>query len=104
MRKQRDADQAEDAGDAADPDRHQLLEAVADADKIEDPDRGQQADEVAKEDHENTDVEQVRAPHQLASAQKLAGACLPRVLLAVEAHQAAEQEYGETQIGIPAED
>ena len=29
VRQQRDADQAEDAGDAADPDRHQLLEAVA---------------------------------------------------------------------------
>ena len=29
MRQQRDADQAEDAGNTADDDRHQLLEAVA---------------------------------------------------------------------------
>ena len=34
---QRDADQAEDAGDAADHDRHQLLEAVADADRRRTP-------------------------------------------------------------------
>ena len=45
------------------------------------------------EDHQDADVEQVGAPHQLAPAQELAGARLPGVLLAVEAQQAAEQEH-----------
>ena len=89
---------------AADHDRHHLLEAVADADRVEDPDRRQQADEVTEEDHEDADVEQVRAPHQLAPAQELAGPRLPRVLLAVEAQQAAEQEHRQAQVGVPAED
>ena len=60
------------------------------------------ADEMAKEDHQDADVEQVGAPHQLAPAQQLAGAGLPSVLLAIEAQQAAEQEYRQAQVGIPA--
>ena len=92
-----------DAGDAADDDRHPLLEGVRDAERIEDPDRRQQADEVAEEDDQDADVEQVRAPHQLAPAQQLARAAPPGVLLAVEAQQAAEQEHGQAEIGIPAE-
>ena len=44
VRQQCDPDQAEDARDAADPDRHQLLEAVADAYHVEQPDRGEQSD------------------------------------------------------------
>ena len=79
------------------------LKPWRDADGVEHPDRREQADEVAEEDHQDADVEQVRAPHQLAPAQELAGARLPRVLLAVEAQQAAEQEHGQAQVGVPAE-
>ena len=103
MHQQRDADEAHDAGDAADDDRHPLLEGVRDAERVEHPDRRQQTDEMAEEDDENADMEQVRAPHQLPAAQQLARAAAPRVLLAVEAQPAAEQEHGEAEIGIPAE-
>ena len=103
MRQQSDTDQAEYAGDAANDDGHHLLEAVADADDIEHPDRRQQPDEMTEEDHEDADVEQVRAPHQLAPPQELARSRLPRVLLAIEAQQTAEQEHGQAQVGIPAE-
>src|SRR5215510_13121508 len=94
VREKGDADEAEEAGDATDPDRQQLLETMGDADGIENPDRREQADEMAEEDHQNADVKQVRAPHQLTPPQQLAGACLPGVLLAIEAQQAAEQEHG----------
>ena len=80
-----------------------LLEAVRDAEHLEHPDRRQQADEMAEEDDQHADVEQVRAPHQLPPPQQLAGAAPPGVLLAVEAQQAAEQEHGQAEIGIPAE-
>src|SRR6185312_6349828 len=79
-------------------------ESVRDAEGVEHPDRRQEADEMAGEDDENADMEQVRTPHQLAAAQKLRRARAPRVLLAVEAQQAAEQEHGEADIRIPAED
>jgi len=62
------------------------------------------ADKMPEEDDENADVEQVRAPHQLTPAQQLAGAGPPRVLLAVEAQQAAEEKHRQAQVGIPAED
>ena len=104
MRQERNADQAHQAGDAAGHDRQHLLEAVRYAEHVEHPDRCQQADEMAEEDDENADVEQVGAPHQLPPPQQLAGAGPPRVLLAVEPDQAAEQEHGQAQIGIPAED
>src|SRR5262245_31945710 len=93
MREQNYADQADHASNAADDDRHDLFEAVADADKVEHPNGGEQPDEMANEDHENANMEQVRAPHQLAPPQELARTCLPRVLLAVKAQQAAEQKH-----------
>ena len=104
MRQERNADQAHQARDAAGHDRQHLLEAVRYAEHVEHPDRGQQADEMAEEDEENADVEQVGAPHQLPPPQQLAGSGPPRILLAVEPDQAAEQEHGQAQIGIPAED
>ena len=58
---------------------------------------------MAEEDDEDADVEQVRAPHQLPAAQKLARPASPSVLLAVEAHPAADQEHGQAEVGIPAE-
>ena len=48
MEEQRDADEADEAGDAADDDRQHLLEAVRDAERVEHPDRRQQADEMAE--------------------------------------------------------
>src|SRR5674476_400200 len=48
-------------------------------------------------------MEQIGAPGQLAAAQQLTRSAAPGVLLAVEAQHAAEQEYGQAEIGIPAE-
>src|SRR5450759_988708 len=103
MHQQRDPDEAHDAGNAADPDRHPLLEGVRDAERVEYPDRRQQAAEMAKEDDQDADMEQVGAPGQLPAAQELARSAAPGVLLAVEAQHAAEQEHGQAEIGIPAE-
>ncbi len=86
MHQQRNADEAHDAGDTADADRHPLLEGVRDAERLEDPDRRQQSAEMAEEDDQDADVEQVRTPGQLPAAQKLARSAAPSVLLAVEAH------------------
>src|SRR5450631_2843164 len=103
MHQQRDADEAHDAGYAANADCHPLLEGVRDAERFEDPDRRQQAAEVAKEDDQDADMEQVGAPGQLPAAQELTRSAAPGVLLAVEAQHAAEQEHGQAEIGIPAE-
>src|SRR5262245_21373621 len=102
MREQGNPDQAEDAGYAADHDGHQLLEAVGDTDEVEYPDGREQPNEMADEDYEDADVEQVRAPHQLAPTQQLARSRLPRVLLAIEAKETAEQEHGQAEVGVPA--
>src|SRR5512147_62921 len=103
MDQQCHADKAEHAGDAADDDRHPLLEGVGDAEGIENPDRRQQADEMAEENHKDPDVKQVRAPGQLAPAQELARSAAPGVLLTIEADPAAEKKYGQAEVGIPAE-
>src|SRR5947209_3665487 len=55
------------------------------------------------ENHENADVEKIRSPHQFPPPQQLARTRFPGVLLALEPQQAAEQENGQRQIGIPAE-
>ena len=71
----RDADEADDAGDAADHDRQHLLEAVARCRACRTPQIGvSRPTKWPSEDHEDADVEQVRAPHQLAAAQQLARA------------------------------
>src|SRR5512141_741712 len=103
MHQQCDADEAHDAGDAADADRHPLLEGMRDTERVEHPDRRQQTAEMAEENDENADVEQVRAPGQLPAAQELARSAAPGELLAVEAQPAAEQKHGQAKIGIPAE-
>ena len=104
MHQQRNADETHDAGNAADADRHPLLEGVRNAERLEDPDRRQQAAEMAEEDDQDADMEQIGAPGQLPAAQQLARSAAPGVLLAVEAQHAAEQEHGQAEIGIPAED
>ena len=71
--------------------------------EVEHRDRREQADEMAEEDDQNADVEKVRAPDQLAAPQELARSGPPRVLLAVEAQQAADQEDREAEIRVPAE-
>ena len=68
-----------------------------------DRERRQQADQVAEEDAEDADVEQVRSPAQLPGAQQLRRVALPRVLVAVEAHQAADEEDRQGDIGIDSE-
>src|SRR4029078_9250793 len=54
------------------------------------------------EDHQDADVEEVRAPAELAPAKELRGTRLPGVLLALETQQASEQEDRQTEIGVPA--
>src|SRR5215471_2832766 len=103
MCEQANPDQASDAGEPADDDCHQLLEAMADTDEVEHPDGRQQPNEVADKDNENADVEEVRAPHQFSPSQQLARPRLPRVRLAIKANETAEQEHGQAEIGIPAE-
>ena len=71
MHQERRPDEAGDAGNAANHDRHHLLEAMRDAEEIEHGDGRQQAHEMAEEDDENADMEEVRAPHQLLAAQEL---------------------------------
>ena len=56
------------------------------------------------EDDQDADVEQVGAPGELPAPQQLARSAAPGVLLAVEAHEAAEQEHGEAEVRVPAED
>ena len=46
------------------------LKPCADAERVEDPDRRQQADEMSDEDHQDADVEEVRAPAELAPAKE----------------------------------
>src|SRR4026207_2246711 len=100
MNQQRHADEAEHAGDAADDDRHPLLEGVGDAEGIENPDRRQQPDEMTEKKDENADVKQVCPPGQLAPAQELARAAAPGVLLAVETNPAAQKKYDQAWPGV----
>src|SRR5690606_28484034 len=72
--------------------------------RVEDGDRRQEADQVAEEDGEHPDMEQHRADDELPAPQKLARAGPPRIGLAVVAHDGAEREHGERDIGIDAED
>ena len=102
VQQQRQADEADGAGDAAGDDREQLLLLRRDEQRV-DRRRRQQADRVAEEQEQDAEVEQVRAPEQLPLAQQLAGTGLPGVLLAVEADQAAEDEGREADVGIPDE-
>ena len=55
------------------------------------------------DEEEDAEVKEIGAPEQLALAQELAGAGLPRVLLAVEPENAAEDEGRQTDVGIPDE-
>src|SRR5690242_6641834 len=74
---------------------------MGNADGLKHDKRRQQAAEVTKEDHENAEMEQVRAPHQLAPAEQLTGAGLPGVLFAIEAQDARQCEHGKAEVGIP---
>ena len=87
--------EAEDAGDAADPDRHQLLEAVADAERVEHPDRRQQADEVADEDARGCRRGTGSSPTSAGAGAAAGWSRSSRCTARVEAQQAAEQEHGQ---------
>src|SRR5690606_15721303 len=92
-----------DTGDAADDERGELLEAMADAERVDHRHRRQQADEMAGEQDEDAHVEQVRSDHHLPAAQELARLRAPAILARVEAQDAADDEDGDGEIGIPAE-
>ena len=55
---------------------------------------------MAEEQEQDADVEQVAAPAQQAAVQQLRRVALPRVLVAVEADQAAEQEHCQADVRI----
>src|SRR5262249_4182663 len=63
----------------------------------------QQTNNVAQQQEQDAEVEQVRAPAQLALAQHLARARAPGVLLALEADQAAQQQHRQADVGITDE-
>ena len=65
--------------------------------------RNQEAEQMAEEHHQDAEVEEVRAPSQLALAQELRRVAFPRVLVAVEAREAAEQEHRQRDVRIDAE-
>ena len=81
-----------------------LLGLMADADKFPKPQRGQQAEQVAEKHGQHADMEQYAAQAQLPAVKQLAGVAFPCVLLAVEAHQAAEEKDGKADVGVDAEE
>jgi hypothetical protein len=59
---------------------------------------------MTEEDDQHADMEKVGAPQQLLAAQQLARPGAPRILLAVEAQQAADEKRRKAEIRIPAVD
>src|SRR5690606_19098751 len=98
------AGQAHHSQDRSHHHRQYLLESRAQAQRVVDGRRGQQAEQVREEQRDDADVEQVAAPAQRAALEHLAGIALPRVLFALEARQAAEQEHRQGDVGIHAEE
>jgi hypothetical protein len=77
------SDETYDAGDAADDDRHDLFEAVADPEDIEHRDRREKTDQVAKKDDENAHVEKHGPEDELLATKQLARVGAPRIGLPV---------------------
>jgi hypothetical protein len=96
-------DQAERTHQAAGRHRENLLGAVRHAERVPDPDRSQQADAVAEEQADDADMEKNIAEAQAAAMQELARIGLPRILLAIEADQAAEQKDRQRDIRVNPE-
>jgi hypothetical protein len=103
MQEQRQADEADRARNAAGEDRHQLLR-LGREDVVIDRRRRQQPHEMPEEQEQDPDMEQVGTPAQLARTQHLAGTRAPGILLAIEAHEAADQEHAEADVGIDLEE
>ncbi len=99
----RRADQCCDAGDAADDEGEDLLEAVADSERVEHADRGEQSDEMAHEKHDHAEMEEIRPDHHLPTPEKLAGLRAPGILIGVETQDTAKDQYGDRDVGKPAE-
>ena len=99
MQQHQGADQAHHPGDAADHDRHDLLESVADADHVEQRDRRQQPDQMAEEDDQHADMEQHRAHHQLPAAQQLARSRAPSIGLPVVSDDRPDHHHRQCDIG-----
>src|SRR6185503_19442999 len=96
-------DEADEAGHAARVHRQLLLVGNADEGLVH-PVRREQAHEMAEEKEQDADMEQVAAPAQRARAQHLRRVALPRVLVPVEARQAAHEEYDHADIRVGAEE
>ena len=97
-------DQGGGAEDAAHGHGKYLLGAVSYADGVPKPQRCKQTEQMAAEYRQHADVKQHAAQPQLAAVEQFAGIAFPGVLLAVETHQAAEEKYGQADIGINAEE
>src|SRR6185437_2951343 len=63
----------------------------------------QETEQVAEEHDEYAEMEQIRAPAELAAAKELRRVALPRVLITVEADQAADEEHRECDVWVDAE-
>ena len=103
MDQQDQTDEANAAGDPAGDHGQHLLRGRRHAEDVPDAERRHQSEQVAEEDAEDAEVEEVRAPAQLPGAEQLRRIALPRVLIAVEAQQAAREEHGQRDVGIDAE-
>lgn len=98
------AGQRHQAEDAAHQHGENLFGAMRYADEFPKPQGGEQAEQVAEKHHQYADVKQNVAQAQLAGVEQLAGFAFPAVLLAVEAHERAEEENRQADIGINAEE
>src|SRR6185503_5976641 len=99
MQEQRETDKADPARHAAGDDRQHLFLRGAD-ERFVHPVRRQLPEEMPKEEEQDTDVEKIAPPAQGAGAQHLRRIALPRVLIAIEACQAAHEEDRETDVRI----
>ena len=59
---------------------------------------------MAEEQKQNADVEQVAAPAQRAGAKHLRRIAFPRVLITIEAGEAAHQEHRHADVRIDGEE
>ncbi|CAM2150517.1 hypothetical protein PT2222_230151 [Paraburkholderia tropica] len=99
---QREPDDGERARDAARDHREQLVHRRGD-ERRDEPVRREKAREMTGHHDENAPVKQVAAKPQRAASQELRRVAFPRVLLAVEAHQRAEQQDREADVRVDAE-
>ena len=58
---------------------------------------------MAEENHQNAHMEAVAGQAHVAAGKHLAGTGFPCVLAVIEAHQTADQKYGDGKVGVKTE-